>query len=112
MPTRRSRESQEEVARRTVLANMEHIRSIGEALVRAADTYSTEHKAADASGDWRDDFARNLDEAIKEFHRSLAASAKRVADVYYSSDREEESPVSSRKSGSKSQDKRDADLAT
>jgi len=52
-------------------------------LTRAAETYVTEHKASEAASDWRDDFRSNVGEANKEFHRTLAAESKKVADVYF-----------------------------
>lgn len=70
---------------------MEHVRSLGEALTSAAATYTTEHKVSENVTDWRDEFSRNLSEAVKEFHRTLSASSRRVSDVYFGEDDEVES---------------------
>jgi hypothetical protein len=75
--------SQNELARRAALGHVQHLKSFGQALTKAAETYVTEHNASEAASDWRDDFRRNLGEANKEFHRSLAAESKKVADVYF-----------------------------
>jgi hypothetical protein len=75
--------SQVELARRGALGHVQHLKSFGQALAKAADTYIVGHKASEASADWRDDFAANVGEASKEFHRTMAAEAKKVADVYF-----------------------------
>jgi len=80
---RRERTIQEEAARRGVLGHMQHLRSFGLALVKAADTFLNEQETSEATSDWRDDLERNLAEANKEFHRTLAAEAKKVVDVYF-----------------------------
>jgi hypothetical protein len=65
------------------MGHMQHLKSFGVALSKAAETYISQHQSSEASADWRDDFGRNLEEANKEFHRTLAAEASKVADVYY-----------------------------
>jgi hypothetical protein len=80
-PTRR--ESPEDLAKRGVLAHMEHLRALGEALIKAVNTYIAAHQASEATSDWRDDFASNVAEATREFHRSLSASSKAVVDTYF-----------------------------
>jgi hypothetical protein len=81
--TRKPRESQADLAERGILAHIEHLRAIGEALTEAADTFMREHRASQAEGDWRDDLGRNLAEAGQEFHRSLSASSQKVFDAYF-----------------------------
>ena len=83
MPVTRGNESQAEMARRGVLGHIQHLKSFGEAITKAADTYLTGHKASEAASDWRDNLPQNLADANREFHRTLAAEAKTVADVYF-----------------------------
>jgi hypothetical protein len=78
--------SQNELARRGVLAHAEHLKSFGEALTKAVDTYLVGHTVSESVTDWRDELANNISEASKEFHRSLARSSKKVADVYFGED--------------------------
>jgi hypothetical protein len=75
--------TQAELARRGVLGHAQHLRSLGQALAKAAETYLVQHKVSEGTSDWRDDFAANLDKANREFHRTLAAEAQKVADVYF-----------------------------
>jgi phage terminase small subunit len=81
--TRRARATQDEQSRKSVLGHVEHLRSIGEAFIRAADTYVTEHQISDAESDWQTDFSRNISEAGKEFHRAIAESSVRVQDIFF-----------------------------
>jgi hypothetical protein len=82
-------DTQDELAKRGVLSHMEHIKSIGEALTKAVDTYLAGQKTSEAEGDWEDDFAFNVTEASKEFHRSASASQKKVHDIYFAEDKKE-----------------------
>jgi hypothetical protein len=77
------RETRAATAKRGVLAHIELVRSFGEALIRAADTYVTQHRISEAESDWRDDFPANLAEANKEFHRALAESMNRVSETFF-----------------------------
>jgi hypothetical protein len=78
--------SQNELGRRGVLAHAEHLKSFSEALTKAVDTYLIGHTLSEATTDWRDEFTNNISEASKEFHRSLAKSSRKVADVYFGED--------------------------
>jgi hypothetical protein len=88
--TKKPRESSADLAERGVLAHIEHLRAIGEALTDAAETFMREHRASEAEGDWRDDLGKNLAEAGQEFHRSLSAASQRVFDAYFGEKRPEE----------------------
>jgi hypothetical protein len=77
------RESADDLAKRGVLAHMEHLRAFGEALIKAVNTYIAGHQASETTSDWRDDFAANVSEATREFHRSLSASSRAVVDAYF-----------------------------
>jgi len=93
MPSsRKTSDTQDELAKRGVLSHMEHIKSISEALTKAVDTYLAEQKSSEAEGDWQDDFAFNVTEASKEFHRSASASQKKVHDIYFAEDKKEREP--------------------
>jgi hypothetical protein len=96
--TRRTRfRSSEEEARRSALAHVEHVRSLGEALTKAANTYIAGQEASQAESEngWREDLATNLGDAVDEFHRSLAEAPKRILDVY-NADLPEPKPTSKR----------------
>ncbi len=80
---KKPRESQADLAERGILAHIEHLRAVGEALTDAADTFMREHRKSDTEGDWRDDLGKNLAEAGQEFHRSLSAASKKVFDAYF-----------------------------
>ena len=80
------RETADDAARRAVLAHMEHVRSVGQALVTAAGTYLSAHKAAEADGRWDDEFSQNVEQASREFHRALANSSTRAYDIYFGRD--------------------------
>lgn len=94
--------SQSELAKRGVLAHVEHIRSVGEALTKAVDTFMIKQKASESMTDWRDDFADNVSESSKEFHRTLANSVSKVADIYFGEDEnlEDIRPRTTKKGGS------------
>jgi len=83
--------SSEEEQRRGILSHMEHLRSLGEALTRAVDTYTAGHNAslAESENGWREDLTVNLGDAADEFHKSLAEVPRRVTDVYLSDKPEE-----------------------
>lgn len=80
---RTAREDRAATAKRGVLAHIELVRSFGDALIRAADTYLEEHRISEAESDWREDFPANIGESNKEFHRALAESMNRVSDVFF-----------------------------
>jgi hypothetical protein len=84
--------SSEDESKRTILAHVEHLRSIGEALTRAADTYMAGHNASQAESEhgWREDLAINIGDAIDEFHRSLAEVPRRTLDRYLAEDEDED----------------------
>jgi hypothetical protein len=84
--TSKATPSQNELGRRGVLAHAEHLKSFSEALTKAVDTYLVGHAVSESVTDWRDDFANNIAEASKEFHRSLASSSRKVADIYFGED--------------------------
>jgi hypothetical protein len=68
------------------LSQAEHVRSIGEAITRAVDTFVSGQKASEAelgTQGWRQDFAYNLQDAMEELHRALADAPRRAMDVYY-----------------------------
>lgn len=88
MPRTRStaravRESRDAAAKRGVLSHMELVRSFGEALIRAADTFVTQQRISEAESDWRDDLPFNIGEANREFHRALGESMNRVSEVFF-----------------------------
>jgi len=68
---------------------MEHVRSVGESLISAVNTFVAEHRISEAEGSWEDDLPRNIAEGSQEFHRSLSESWKRVADIYFGRDDKE-----------------------
>src|SRR5262249_35177548 len=88
--TRRRRESQEQLARRSMQAHMEHIRAVGQALMKAVDRFAAEEKISDAEGDWEADLGRNITEARREFHRVLTESSRKVNEIYFAEEEEEE----------------------
>lgn len=104
--TSKANASQNELARRGVLAHAEHVKSLSEALSKAVDTYLLGHTASDAVADWRDEFSKNVSEASKEFHRTLARSSKKVADVYFGEDEPsvETKPTTGKKGASSTAD--------
>jgi hypothetical protein len=81
MPTSRVRETQEEQEERGVLAHVDHVRSVGEALTKAVDSFLTDHAASKKTGDWRDDLAKNLSKASIDAHTFLSESSKKVLDI-------------------------------
>lgn len=93
--------SAEEESKRSILAHMEHLRSIGEALTRAVDTYMAGHNASQAESEhgWREDLAMNLGDAVDEFHRSLAEVPRRTLDTYLAGEDEDQAGAGSERSG-------------
>ncbi|MBZ5615781.1 MAG: hypothetical protein LAO23_17380 [Acidobacteriia bacterium] len=81
--TRKTEEFTADLAERGVLAHIEHLKAVGEAMTEAANTLLKEHRASKAVGDWRDDLGKNLADAGQEFHKSLTASLQRVSDAYF-----------------------------
>jgi hypothetical protein len=86
MDTSRVRESEEEFEKRGVLAHVEHVKSVGEALTKAVDTFMKRQEASDATGDWRDDFVKNVTAASIDAHTFLSASSKKVFDILFGTD--------------------------
>jgi hypothetical protein len=85
----RDRATVDKAADRTVRAHIEHVKSLSAALNKAADTYLAEHQLSEAEGRWEEDFAANVAEASREFHRTLADSSKRVSDIYFGQEESE-----------------------
>jgi len=99
MPTTRSgktRESPAEAGSRGILAHMEHLKAVGQALTKAADTYIAAHRASDLEGDWRDDLDQNLAKASRELHRTLSAGSRKVVDVYFGEEDLDEPAIGSK----------------
>jgi hypothetical protein len=78
---KKNRVSRDDADERAVQAHTEHVRSLGAALTRAADTFMTQHRASELESDWRDDLGRNVAEAIKQFHNDVADTSTRVHDI-------------------------------
>lgn len=70
------------IVKGSILAHAEHIRTIGEAFVKAGETYKVKHSASDKEDSWLKDLPRNILEASKDLHGSIFESPKRVYDIY------------------------------
>jgi hypothetical protein len=64
-----------------VLAHVEHARAFGTALAKAADAYSELHAASEEKSSWSEDFSKNLEVAVEQFHEALAGTPKKVFDA-------------------------------
>lgn len=90
--------SADEDAKRGVLAHMEHLRTLGEALTKAVDSYMAGHQAAEAEGGegWKEDLQSNVADAANEFHRSVAEAPKKVLETYLADEDEDSGKASSK----------------
>lgn len=73
----------------TVLAHVEHVKSIAEAFAKAGETYKAKHEASDKEDTWIEDLPRNLFEASIDLHEAIFESPKRVFDIYRASAKSE-----------------------
>jgi len=82
-----------DIARRNILAHIEHLRSFGEAFSQAAGAYAVRHNASESDTErqdaWIEDLSKNISEAVKVLHKSLSQSPPKVFSAFFREGEEE-----------------------